>query len=108
MSTVYTNEKQEVSPDVKLAPLDDAPIRHGSIVAEQILLHSHDADVAMKALEGFGADVEIDEATNKRLLRKIDWNLMPVRLCRACGVCDSRMTDPRDLDHVRCVRSQLP
>lgn len=38
---------------------------------------SRDADAAFAALGG-GQAIHIDEATNKRLLRKIDWNLMPV------------------------------
>jgi hypothetical protein len=42
--------------------------------------HSHDADAALKAFaERQGQVLEIDEATNARLLRKIDWHLMPVR-----------------------------
>ncbi|KAI9692761.1 MAG: hypothetical protein M1820_009360 [Bogoriella megaspora] len=55
-------------------------IRNGS-VDENILKHSHDADEALKALEGRGGRaIELDEATNKRLLRKIDFHLMPL-LC---------------------------
>jgi ACS family allantoate permease-like MFS transporter len=41
--------------------------------------HSHDADEAMKAFADMaGVNLEIDEATNKRLLRKIDFNLLPI------------------------------
>lgn len=59
------------------APLADA-IRAGSVSAK-ILEHSHDADEAMKAFMGHqGEVIHIDEATNRRLLRKIDLNLMPV------------------------------
>ena len=54
-------------------------IRSGSAVPEKILKHSHDADAALKALAGYeGTVIEMDEATNKRLLRKIDMHLMPV------------------------------
>lgn len=68
----------EVAKDLP-APLADA-IRNGS-VPENVLKHSHDADEAMKAFQGHdGQVIEIDEATNKRLLRIIDWNLMPVSL----------------------------
>lgn len=64
------------------APLADA-IRAGS-VPDTILKHSHDADEAMKAFEGHqGEVIHIDEATNKRLLRLIDWNLIPVSLHRS-------------------------
>jgi len=45
----------------------------------KILEHSHDADEAMKAFaNNHGVALEIDEATNKRLLRIIDWHLLPV------------------------------
>ena len=53
--------------------------RSSSVVPEHILKHGKDADEAMKAFEGHeGEVVTIDEATNKRLLRIIDWNIMPV------------------------------
>ena len=43
------------------------------------LKHANDADEAMRAFAGHEGEVLVlDEATNKRLLRKIDWNLMPV------------------------------
>lgn len=59
------------------APLADA-IRNGS-VDKTILQHAGDADEALKAFMSHpGEVIELDEATNKRLLRKIDWNLMPV------------------------------
>lgn len=61
------------------APLADA-IRNGS-VDKTILQHAADADEALKAFMSHpGEVIELDEATNKRLLRKIDWNLMPVRI----------------------------
>ena len=47
-------------------------------VSEKILQHSNDADDAMKAFAAVGEVIELDEETNKRLLRKIDWNIMPV------------------------------
>ena len=44
-----------------------------------ILKHAQDADEAMKAFAGYEGEVLVlDEATNKRLLRKIDMHLMPV------------------------------
>ncbi|KAL1633450.1 Allantoate permease [Neofusicoccum ribis] len=55
-------------------------------VTEKILEHSHDADAAMKAFASYqGQVLEIDEATNARLLRKIDWHLMPL-LCIVYGL----------------------
>lgn len=54
--------------------------RSGSVVPGTILKHARDADEAMKAFEGDdGAPIVLDEATNKRLLRTIDWNILPVR-----------------------------
>lgn len=53
--------------------------RNASVVAETILKHSHDADAAFQAFANHeGPVIEIDEATNRRLLRKIDWHMMPV------------------------------
>lgn len=44
--------------------------------------HAHDADEAMKAFEELhGEAIELDEATNKRLLRIIDWHMMPIMCC---------------------------
>lgn len=83
------NEKEanyldpEVEKDIP-APLADA-IRRGS-VPDNILKHSHDADEALKAFQGHeGEVIHIDEATNKRLLKRIDWNLMPI-LCVIYGL----------------------
>jgi ACS family allantoate permease-like MFS transporter len=53
--------------------------RRGSGAPEKVLQHANDADEAMKAFEGHdGEAIVIDYATNKRLLRKIDLNIMPV------------------------------
>ena len=61
------------------AALADA-IRSGS-VSDDILKHSHDADEAMQAFASHQGQVsEIDEATNKRLQRRIDFNLIPVSM----------------------------
>ncbi len=59
--------------------------RNSSVVAAQkILEHSKDADEAMKAFAS-GEVVELDEATNRRLLRTIDFHLMPL-LCLIYGL----------------------
>ena len=59
--------------------ISEDAIRSGSVVPEQVLKHSGDADEAMKAFAQYkGQVIQIDEATNKRLLRRIDMNLMPV------------------------------
>lgn len=44
--------------------------------------HTHDADEAMKAFgELHGETIELDESTNRRLLKTIDWHLMPIMCC---------------------------
>ncbi len=49
--------------------------------AAAILKHGIDADEALKAFMGYDVgELVLDEETNKRLLRKIDWNIMPVSL----------------------------
>ena len=53
---------------------------------EKLLEHSHDADEAMKAFAGHeGQVVTLDKATNRRLLRIIDWHLMPI-MCVVYGM----------------------
>ena len=59
-------------------PVYDPP-RSGSVVPDKVLKHANDGDEALMAFSDQDAGgLVIDEATNKRLLRKIDWNLMPV------------------------------
>lgn len=73
----------EVIPGTRITEED---IRSRAVVPEQILKHSHDADIALKALEEYeGEVIEIDEATNKRLLRRIDLNLIPL-MCVVYGL----------------------
>ena len=70
--------------DEKVSPyIDEEKVtaRAGSVVPENVLKHGQDADEAMRAFEGHeGESLVLDEATNKRLLRIIDWHIMPV--CR--------------------------
>lgn len=75
-------------PDAEKEVVVDAPpaemIKH---VDEKILKHSHDADAALKAFEGYeGQTIELTEETRKRLLRKIDMHLMPVSLPIASSI----------------------
>lgn len=46
---------------------------------ESIVRHSTDGDLALELVKQEGERVVIDEATNKRLLRRIDMMMMPVR-----------------------------
>ena len=69
-----SNEKDELSVDPEKSGFTD-----DDHVPNKILKHSHDADEALKALQGGdGRPLVLDEATNKRILRKIDFNLLPV------------------------------
>lgn len=66
-------------------PLDEEKISISPEVTgtapEEVLKHANNADEAMKAFAGHeGENLVLDEATNKRLLRKIDSVLMPVCL----------------------------
>lgn len=68
-------DKELGSPDVE----KDALRSEGATPPGKILKHAKDADEAMKAFEGHEGEILVlDEATNKRLLRKIDLNIMPV------------------------------
>lgn len=66
--------------------------------------HAHDADEAMKAFEGLhGETIELDEATNKRLLKTIDRHMMPI-MCFVYGMnyldsmCLLCLGSPRPVD----------
>ena len=67
--------EKEVSP----VGLEKAPTINSSDIPAEIIKHANDADEAMKAFKGHeGEVIVLDEATNKRLLRRIDLHLMPV------------------------------
>ena len=68
---------------IKPPPYNDA---HRGSAPEDLLKHSHDADEALKAIQGHdGEPVILDEATNRRILRRIDWNLIPI-MCVVYGL----------------------
>jgi len=61
--------------DIELAPTESRA------VGEEILKHEIDADEALQVVTGQDAvTLQLDADTERRLLRKIDWNLMPVLL----------------------------
>lgn len=70
------DEKASSPVDMEKEPIS---LEDGSAPPSRVLKHAHDADEAMKAFQEGEIEV-IDEATNKRLLRTIDFNIMPVRL----------------------------
>ena len=76
--------EKHIAPD-----LEKEALRRGSGAPEKVLLHSNDADEAMKAFEGHEGEILVlDEGTSKRLLRKIDRNIIPV-----CYLCKGREQD---------------
>lgn len=63
--------------------MDMGNIKHVDPTIEK---HAHDADEAMKALGNLhGETIELDEATNRRLLKIIDWHMMPI-MCFIYGM----------------------
>jgi len=60
----------------------EAPIAEMTTVLKHA--NKEDADEALQAFEN-GEVIVIDEATNRRLLRKIDWNIMPI-MCAIYGL----------------------
>jgi ACS family allantoate permease-like MFS transporter len=85
--------------------ISEDAIRSGSVVPEQILAHSHDADEALKAFASHQGEVlHIDEATNKRLLRRIDLHLMPL-LCLVYGL---NYLDKTTLSYASIMGISLP
>lgn len=81
------NGKHSLDPEVEkeLPEALATAIKEGH-VPDHIIKHSHDADEAMKAFMGHeGQVIELDEATNKRILRRIDWNMMPI-MCVVYGL----------------------
>ena len=76
------NEKPPSYPDVEQTLVDDKNGAPPALIVE----HTADADEAMKAFEDHeGELLYLDEATNRRLLRKIDLNIMPVCVTRGNG-----------------------
>jgi hypothetical protein len=74
-----TDEKSNTSSDIEKEPVRRWDSRSA---APDFIKHAIDPDEAMKAFEGHEGEVLVlDTATNKRLLRKIDLYLMPVRSC---------------------------
>lgn len=64
------------TPDMKKEPISQDRRRS---VPDKVAKHANDADEAMKAFAGHEGEVlELDEATSKKLLRRIDFHLMPV------------------------------
>ena len=70
-----------MSLDEKLPPTgtekEAISVEDGPAPPHKVLKHSQDADEAMKAFANGEVEV-LDEATNRRLLRTIDFHLMPV------------------------------
>lgn len=78
-----TVDEKAPTPPTEDVEKDSLPRKHAD---PKIVEHSHDADEAMKAFAGIDADaITIDEETNKRLLKIIDWHMMPL-MCIVYGM----------------------
>jgi ACS family allantoate permease-like MFS transporter len=74
-----TTEKERIPTDIEKDIVTHTSNGTHKHVPDYLLKHSHDADAALKAFEGFeGQRAVLTEEENKRLLRKIDMHLMPV------------------------------
>ena len=77
---------EQVTEDKKPQPGTDVEKEASRHVDPTLEKHAHDADEGMKAIQQLhGESITIDEATNKRLLRTIDWHMMPL-LCLVYGM----------------------
>lgn len=63
------------------ADIECMPTTNSANASEIIKVNRRDADEALAAFEGHEA-VVVDEATNKRLLRRIDRRILPIM-----GIC---------------------
>lgn len=79
--TTNMSGEKETPPVVDIE--DNTPDKY---IDPKLQKHAHDADEAMKAIgELHGETITIDEETNKRLLRRIDWHIMPI-MCFVYGM----------------------
>lgn len=78
MASPLTSSKRSPSPvDPEKSTIESVSVSECPI--DKLYKRGQDADEAMKAFKDReGEVIEIDEATNKLLLRRIDWNLMPL------------------------------
>ena len=71
--------------DLEKRDLPPYPTKTGQSKSAPLKLDK-DADEALQAFEGLdGETLVIDEQTNRQLLRKIDWNMMPL-MCVIYGL----------------------
>ncbi|KAJ5102998.1 transporter [Penicillium argentinense] len=74
--------EEKVEKDVALGTSSAVDVETPKHVDPTLEKHAHDADEAMKAFDEMqGEAIELDESTNRRLLRTIDWHLMPIMCC---------------------------
>jgi hypothetical protein len=68
-----------------VSPVDEKRRTSSSAAVATILQHSNDADEAMKVFLDGGEVPELTPETNARLLKIIDWHLMPL-MCLIYGL----------------------
>ncbi|BDD63119.1 hypothetical protein MAP00_008059 [Monascus purpureus] len=81
-----TDEKSPVQPmngnEEAEMDVEKNPVSTEKDINPSLEKHAHDADEALQAMEALqGEAITIDEETNKRLLKIIDWHLMPIMCC---------------------------
>lgn len=77
VSTEISPSQTEIGATKDMSPMEieDA----GVVTEDEVQKYSKDDDEAMAAYARYqGPPLVLDEATNKRLLRTIDWHLMPI------------------------------
>jgi ACS family allantoate permease-like MFS transporter len=64
----------------KVADLSPKPTINNGESSDVKFIHAdpNDGDIALNALRGHDGEIILTPETEKKLLRKIDWNLMPV------------------------------
>lgn len=66
------------------ADIERTPTRNSNTASEILKVNRHDADEALAAFEAH-ENVVVDEATSKRLLRRIDRRILPI-MCVVYGM----------------------
>lgn len=81
-------EKDVYTVEVSSTDLDPVVSTVVSLNGKRIEIHQKDADMAMQYIDDV-ADLELDPVYEKKVLRKIDWNLLPIIIAlMSCQLMD--------------------
>ncbi|KAL7957811.1 MFS allantoate transporter [Trichoderma compactum] len=83
-ATPLTSESEEMTDIMHMTETKDSTSNNGADVEKHETVGGHDGDEAMAAFQD-GQTVDVDEDTNKRLLRKIDRHILPI-ICAHRGL----------------------